>query len=96
MYHIKRADNHDESSIHMENEVGLDLAMQEAALRAKHTGIDHHIVDDNGEIVYVILNIHHEQIDGMAKVAIKQWTIPPRVFWWTAVVAALVLAGAFR
>jgi len=96
MYHIRRADNHDERSIHMENEVGLKYAVQEASLRAKHTGVDHQIVDDNGEILFVISDIHHEQIDGMARIATKKWLIPQRLFWMSAVFVALLLAGAFH
>ena len=96
MYHIRRADNHDERSIHVENPIGLSYAVEEASLRAKHTGIDHQIVDDNGEILFVVTDIHHEQLDGMAGVAAKQWQIPQRIFWISAVFVALMLAGAFR
>lgn len=75
----------------MENDAGLKFAMQEASLRAKHTGADHEIVDDNGEVFYVISDVMHEQFDGMAKVAVKPWKINPTLFWMSAGFIAAVL-----
>ena len=53
MYHIRRVDDHDERSLHMESDVGLRHAVSEAYLRTHHTGALHEIVNDNGELVYV-------------------------------------------
>jgi hypothetical protein len=96
MYHIRRADTHEERSLHMENEIGLQRAMQEAALRTVYTGVEHEVVDSNGGIHAVMSEVHHEQIDGMAKVAIKPWKITQRLFWISAVFVALLLSGAFH
>lgn len=61
MLHIRRSDNHDERSLHMENDVGLRTAIGEAVLRTHCTGVEHEIVDDEGRLVHEI-KIRHEVI----------------------------------
>jgi len=54
MYHIRRSDDHDERSLHMENDMGLRMAIGEACLRTHCTGVEHEIVDDEGRLVHAI------------------------------------------
>lgn len=104
MYHIRRADNHDERSLHMENDEGFANAMEEANLRAGHTNAAHQIVDDNGRIAAIVHPAAEETIvieangpegkeliDGMARVAVKPWKVFPWWYWASAYFTATVL-----
>lgn len=54
MYHVRKASDHDERSLHIENERGLHNAIEESVLRATHTGEVYQVVDDNGRLVATI------------------------------------------
>jgi hypothetical protein len=101
MYHIRRADNHDERSIHIENTVGFSNAVIEAIMRTSCTGVDHEIVDDNGNVKHVVEASHcavypehnvPDDIDGYARVAIKPWRVSPGLALAAAIVAAMFFA----
>lgn len=46
MYHIRRADNHEERSMYANTLTGFEAANIEAGYRAYHTGVPHEVYDD--------------------------------------------------
>ena len=106
MYHIRRADTFEERSLHQETPLGFEHAVVEAIMRTSVSQIDHEIVDGDGNVKHTVHAICCRNIDttagdiaspidGMAKVAIQPWVIPPRLFMVTAVLAALFLCAWF-
>jgi len=102
MYHIRRADTFEERSLHQETPLGFEHAVVEAIMRTSVSQVDHEIVDGDGNIKHTVQAIYCRNIDttagdldGMAKVVVKQWVIPPRVYMATAVLAALLLVQLF-
>ncbi len=93
MYHIRRADSHEERSLHIENTLGFKRAVSEAYLRTHHTGVPHEIVDDNGKHVYtteaqLLEDLGHLE-DNEAPVPVLKSTAPP-VPWMTILKWALI------
>lgn len=101
MYHIRRADNHDERSLHIESTDGLLRATQEAMLRAEYTGVAYQIVDDNGNIIcevdcFSADNDVQREIEAELSLlkdhpAIKPWSFSRSFFIWSAVIVAMIL-----
>jgi len=105
MYHIRQGDTFEERSLHQETPLGFEHAVVEAIMRTSVSQVDHEIVDGDGNVstlctpsTAVTLTRrwgYSFAIDGMAKVAIQPWVIPPRLFMVTAVLVALFLCAWF-
>lgn len=54
VYHIRRADNHEERSIHKDDMEGLEMAIREACFRTYVKQIAHEVVDDDGKVIHVV------------------------------------------
>lgn len=100
MYHIRRVDDHDERSLHMENETGFKAAMTEAIMRTHHSGDLHEVVDDNGKRVYIVnaelLADVREKYEADVAARASRRPIPVHVFMLAAVLAAMTIHMVIR
>lgn len=104
MYHVRRSDDHDERSLHIENTVGLNHAMIEATMRCTCTGAVHEVVDDSGKVVFVterhvddvsLMRLEREldPEDHLAIKAARPWKVSPTAYLATAFIVAVWIAG---